>query len=173
MENSTDFKELETIYEQNKDFLFSKFLYLTGSSDEAYDLIQAVFLKLIPYFRQGKIKSVNKSFLYKVGYNIFSEDFNKRKNRNSRDIQYFMIRNGENREEPETDNILEIVNSEIENLDVSERMKISLRMRLYAENSLQEIAEASGVSVRTVIRDLNAGLERLKEKLKKKGIGHV
>ena len=76
---SVNHKKIEVLYHENKDFLFHKFLRFTQDPDQAYDLIQSVFLRIIDYSQRREFSTINKSFLVKVGYNIFVSEYHKNK----------------------------------------------------------------------------------------------
>lgn len=167
-----NFKEIEDLYNQNKDFLFRKFLFLTRNSDQAYDLIQSVFLKILEYSQKREFSSINRSFLIKVGYNIFLTEYNKSKKDLKRDLNFTENNRKEMDQTIETDyeNFSKKVINVIDELKVSNRVKISLRLRLLGEEDIKTISEVNQVSYRTTLRDLKNGFPLLKEKLQKKRI---
>jgi DNA-directed RNA polymerase specialized sigma24 family protein len=167
-----NFKEIEDLYNQNKDFLFRKFLFLTRNSDQAYDLIQSVFLKILEYSQKREFSSINRSFLIKVGYNIFLTEYNKSKKDLKRDLNFTENNRKEMDQTIETDyeNFSRKVINVIDELKVSNRVKISLRLRLLGEEDIKTISEVNQVSYRTTLRDLKNGFPLLKEKLQKKRI---
>ena len=167
-----NFKEIEDLYNQNKDFLFRKFLFLTRNSDQAYDLIQSVFLKILEYSQKREFSSINRSFLIKVGYNIFLTEYNKSKKDLKRDLNFTENNRKEMDQTIETDyeNFSRKVINVIDELKVSNRVKISLRLGLLGEEDIKTISEVNQVSYRTTLRDLKNGFPLLKEKLQKKRI---
>ncbi len=163
-------KKIEALYHENKDFLFHKFLRFTQDPDQAYDLVQSVFLRLIDYSQRREFSTINKSFLVKVGYNIFVSEYHKKNKDAKRDISYSLSVEPEDDKTPEAEysDLSDLVNHSIDNLRVSERIKIALRMRLFGEEGIDSISELNQVSNRTTIRDLKQGLALLKEALQDK-----
>jgi DNA-directed RNA polymerase specialized sigma24 family protein len=145
---------------------------LTRNSDQAYDLIQSVFLKILEYSQKREFSSINRSFLIKVGYNIFLTEYNKSKKDLKRDLNFTENNRKEMDQTIETDyeNFSRKVINVIDELKVSNRVKISLRLRLLGEEDIKTISEVNQVSYRTTLRDLKNGFPLLKEKLQKKRI---
>ncbi len=163
-------KKIEVLYHENKDFLFHKFLRFTQDPDQAYDLIQSVFLRIIDYSQRREFSTINKSFLVKVGYNIFVSEYHKNKKDSKRDIDFSLLNEPEDDKtlDAENSDLSELVNQSIDNLPVSKRIKVALRMRLFEEEGIDSISEMNQVSNRTTIRDLKRGLALLKEALQDK-----
>lgn len=163
-------KKIETLYHENKEFLFRKFLSFTQDPDQAYDLVQSVFLRIIDYSQRREFLNINKSFLVKVGFNIFITEYNKNKRDSKREIDYTLV--NEPVEEPsvkeDNTDLSKLVSKCIDGLTVSERTKTALRMRLFGEEGINSISELNQVSNRTTIRDLKRGLALLKVALNDK-----
>lgn len=170
-----NYKDVERLYEENKDYLFRFFVKVTQNEDLAYDIVQAVFLNLLRYVKERDVTSIQKGFLIQSGYNYFFNELEKKKSQENREIRYHETQNFQEFNvqsswaQGESD-LFSVVREEILALDVSERMKQSLILRLFSEEKVKEIAQLTGVSYRTALRDLEQGLGLLKEALVRKGI---
>ena len=168
-----DYTFFEKLYNDNKEYLFKKFFYLTKDEDKAYDLVQSVFFRIIKYSNYRSIEIRNKSFLLKTGYNIYFSEFKKSKKDFSREIRYSLGMPSEVEIEKESlDNfqIFSKIREVIDSLETTDRIKKALLLRYFGENDLQTISYMNNVSKRTTIRDLKKGVKLLKQEINTRGI---
>jgi RNA polymerase sigma factor (sigma-70 family) len=171
---SLELKDIEKLYQENKDYLFRFFMRATQNEDVAYDIVQSIFLNLVRYVQEKKIGSIQRSYLIQMGYNYYFNELEKRKRQENRELRYFdqNIQNFDVQSEIEEDNtdLFSLVQGVIVALEISDRMKQALFMRLFSEEKIGDIARVLGVSYRTSLRDLETGMKLLKEALIQKGI---
>lgn len=167
-------EEIKALYEKHKDYLFRYFLKLTSEEDFAYDIVQNIFLNLLKDAQTKQRATLHLSFLVQIGYNIFLNEI-KKKQKTYEIEKKFYIQNFENSfveySISQDEKLLyNVIQQEILNLNVLERVKQALMMRLFHEEKIERIAQVLGVSKRTVLRDLEFGLRELKKVLLEKGI---
>ncbi|MEM4270543.1 MAG: RNA polymerase sigma factor [Candidatus Pacearchaeota archaeon] len=167
-------EEIKALYEKHKDYLFRYFLKLTGEEDSAYDIVQNIFLNLLKDAQTKQRTTFHLSFLVQIGYNIFLNEIKKKQKTYEREKKFY-VQNFENSSVEYTipqdqKHLFNTIQQEILNLNVLERVKKTLMMRLFQEEKIERIAQVLGVSKRTVLRDLEFGLRELKKVLLEKGI---
>ncbi|MEM7183140.1 MAG: RNA polymerase sigma factor [Spirochaetota bacterium] len=155
-------RKLESIYHEYKDYLWRLFFRLTGDADDAYDLVQAVFLKLMQT-ESIVWERLNKSYLYRIGYNLFIDEYRKKIKHSEKLEEYIASKQEETYSEESFK--YEIIKQKIEKIQLKERTRTILKMRLFGGLTPGRISILLGVSKRTVFRELNLGVELLKESI--------
>ncbi len=143
---------------------------LTGSSETSEDLLHDCFVNLIKYSKNHKIETKNiRAFLYKTAHNLSVNYLKRRAN-----IEFSPIETSGNFSTKDN------VTSEIEHQELNDKITQLLSgldsvsrsifiMRKEHGMSIQEIAENTGKSERTVSRHLRKVINHLENGLKKSG----
>ena len=138
---------------------------LTGSSDDALDVVQDTFVKVYRDIESWNERSAFYSWLYRVATNLAIDRLRRRK----KDRE---LANGAARERPaEQDNVAELVDAratehELERLSkavagLPEGQRAVVTLRHYEGLSLKEIADLRGVALGTVKSTLHQAFRSL------------
>ncbi len=165
--------DLEKIYFQYKDSLI-KFIYtLTKNLEDTEDILHETFSKLVLLNSKDKIDGRNiKSFIFKIAYNLFIDLYRKNKKSITLVENYIEIKI---KNEAETNNQIDpylfkkIVIHNIENLEVKDRVKDVLKLKLQLHLDIEEISDIIQTSKRTIYRDFELGISELRKKILNSG----
>lgn len=166
-------EEIKALYEKHREFLFRYFLKLTQDEDFAYDIVQTIFLNLLRDSQEKRRTSIHLNFLIQIGYNAFLNEVKKKHREFDKEKQFYFQsfeKNFVKYNLTQEEDLFTTIKKEILLLNLQERTKKSLLMRLFHEEKIEKIAQVLGVSKRTAIRDLKLGLRELKKVLMEKGI---
>jgi RNA polymerase sigma-70 factor (ECF subfamily) len=164
-------KSLEILIYKHKskiyNFIFSKVL----DRDNAEDIFQETFIKVIKTLKNGAYKEEGKflSWVMRISHNLII-DFFRKSNRipkfeaSNDDYDIFQFIKDSS---PNAENIL--INEQIVNdlqkliLELPEDQKEVLNMRLYRDMSFKEIAEITGVSINTALGRMRYAIINLRK----------
>ncbi len=163
--------DLEKTYFLYRDSLM-KFLYsLTRNATEAEDIVQEAFSKLVSLNANERVDTRNvKSFLFRIAYNLYVDNYRKESRIQNLDVlESQWIEKDEQRKTIDALKFKQILIHSMQTLNVSERVKDVLRLRIFMQMDFSEISEIMKTSDRTSYRDFQLGLKSLSNSLLKSG----
>ncbi|HPF07644.1 MAG TPA: RNA polymerase sigma factor [Spirochaetota bacterium] len=160
--------EIETAYDLYSKEIFTYILRSVHDQDEAEDILQDVFIKLINYSVKSSVHSGNiRALLYSIARSVCIDSARKRSRAkiDTTDITMLPDRNRDN-DMDSSDEIIDIINSIIDTLGEPEKSII-----LFRKNGLtySEIAPIMKISERTLKRKVKSVIEYIRKKLRDKG----
>lgn len=161
-------REIEEAYDSYSKEIFAYIIRSVHNHDEAEDILQDVFVKLINYSVKSSVHSDNiRALLYTIARSVCI-DAARKSAKNSGDSMDLNILpdNRPAEEDDSTSELLDLINSEIEILGEPEKSIILLR-----KNGLtyQEISQVMKISERTLKRKVKRVITYIRKKLKDEG----
>ncbi len=157
--------DFEKFYVETKNGFFAYLIKLTGNSEDASDILQESYVKILEKYADSYMKAL----LYKIGYNLFIDGKRKTKHNTDSSEQLDYISSKDNTQESFL--IKERYNavmSMMEKLTENERNIISLATS--GELSYKEIGEITGLSEENVKVKVHRTRKKLKEMMKEEGL---
>lgn len=160
--------DIERAYDLYSKEIFTYILRSVHNRDEAEDILQDVFIKLINYSVKSSVHSGNiRALLYSIARSVCIDSARKRSRDRieTTDITVLPDRNSDNTEDT-SDEVIDIINSIIDTLAEPEKSII-----LFRKNGLtySEIAPIIKISERTLKRKVKNVIEYIRKKLREKG----
>ncbi len=165
-------KAFDFLLEHNKSKLFSYIYYVVHDEDQANDLFQDTFIKIITKLRNGMYIPTGKfrSWCLRIAHNVIMDNFRNVKNNNivepTEDNDLTNIRNS-NVEEMNIEcmsinsQILEDAKNIMNNLPTKQREVVY--MRFFQKMSFKEISEATNVSINTALGRMRYALLNMRK----------
>ena len=164
-------KSLESLIYKHKSKIYNFIFSKVFDRDNAEDIFQETFIKVIKTLKNGTYKEEGKflSWVMRISHNLII-DFFRKSNRipkfeaSSEDYDIFQFIKDSS---PNAENIL--INRQIVNdlqkliLGLPEDQKEVLNMRLYRDMSFKEIAEYTGVSINTALGRMRYAILNLRK----------
>lgn len=154
-------EEAESIFRENKDYIYKAALFLTKSRELADDITQEVFIKAIVYYHTYDHTKAIRPWLYKIMLNRVHTVMRKQtynlplemiwNHSTSENIEDFILRDEANRE-------LWISISKL-----SLKIREVLYMHYYLDMKLEDIAEILEIPIGTCKSRLHTGITRLRK----------
>lgn len=163
-------EEVEGVYQKYKQDLWKFLLSLCRDSDEAADLFQGVFLKIVEKSKTGYIqRSTLRSFLFTLTYNHFIDSRRTRRwEQPGGDALTVAV---PDRGIDESERILTVIYEVLENnKDLPGRSRDVLRLRFLAGMNITDITRVMRISRPTVYSDLAAALGVLRGEFEARGL---
>ncbi len=166
------YNDLERIYHEVKVDLLRYLALRCGQVDAAEDLLQAVFIKLIPVLRAGRLDAeAVRPYLFRMARNEMMDWFRRKSVE-----QKFFESVGTLRTDPDPvaegqdARIAEVVDSVLGGDALTDRQKELLQMRLIGRMAMEDVAAALEIGRSTAYRELEVGLGRLQQALTEAGL---
>ncbi len=160
--------EIERAYDLYSKEIFTYILRSVHNRDEAEDILQDVFIKLINYSVKSSVHSSNiRALLYSITRTVCIDSARKRSRTKIETTDITMLPDrSRDIEEGTSDEIIGIINSIVDTLGEPERSII-----LFRRNGLtySEIATIMKISERTLKRKVKSVIEYIRKKLREKG----
>ncbi len=165
-------KAFDLLLEHNKSKLFSYIYYVVHDEDQANDLFQDTFIKIITKLRNGMYTPTGKfhSWCLRIAHNVIMDYFRTAKNNTivepTEDNDLTNIRNS-NIEEMNIERmfissqILEDAKNIMNNLPASQREVVY--MRYFQQMSFKEISDATNVSINTALGRMRYALLNMRK----------
>lgn len=165
-------KAFDLLLEHNKSKLFSYIYYVVHDEDQANDLFQDTFIKIITKLRNGMYTPTGKfhSWCLRIAHNVIMDNFRTCQKNNiiepTEDNNLSNIRNS-NVEEMNIERmfinsqILEDAKNIMNNLPASQREVVY--MRFFQQMSFKEISEATNVSINTALGRMRYALLNMRK----------
>ena len=164
-------KSLESLIYKHKSKIYNFIFSKVFDRDNAEDIFQETFIKVIKTLKNGTYKEEGKflSWVMRISHNLII-DFFRKSNRipkfeaSSEDYDIFQFIKDSS---PNAENIL--IKQQIVNdlqkliLELPEDQKEVLDMRLYKDMSFKEIAESTGVSINTALGRMRYAILNLRK----------
>jgi RNA polymerase sigma-70 factor (ECF subfamily) len=164
-------KSLESLIYKHKSKIYNFIFSKVFDRDNAEDIFQETFIKVIKTLKNGTYKEEGKflSWVMRISHNLII-DFFRKSNRipkfesSSEDYDIFHFIKDSS---PNAENIL--INQQIVNdlqkliLELPEDQKEVLNMRLYKDMSFKEISESTGVSINTALGRMRYAILNLRK----------
>ncbi len=157
--------DFEKFYTETKNGFFAYLLKLTGNSEDASDILQESYAKMLERYSTSPVKAL----LYRIGYNLFIDSKRKAKHISDSNEQLNYLGSKENTQEKFLiQERYSAVMNMMKKLTESERNLISLVTT--GELSYREIGEITGLSEENVKVKVHRIRKKLKEMMKKEGL---
>lgn len=171
-----DDKAFNVLFSRYSSRIYTAIYLFVNDSDEANDIFQETFIKIIDTIRKGKYNEEGKfvQWALRIANNLCIDHF--RKNKRSKIIKtnddfdiFDTIPASENQESAIIkEQTYKAVRRVIEELPVEQKEVLMLRM--YAELSFKEIAQLTGVSINTALGRMRYALINLKKTVEEKAL---
>jgi len=165
-----------TLVERFEKPSYNFFLRLTGSSEDAEDLTQELFVALFRTARKYRSEAPFKSYFYRIASNMAASHMRKRKIRAASSIDAMMeggfdVASQRHEDDPEASYHSREIRRRYEAAlaDLPREWRIAIELRVARELSYEEIAGAMGKSVAAVESILYRARERLAEEMGRQG----
>jgi len=161
---------LTSVYNKHKKELYIYLYRLTGSRESAEDILHDCFVNIIRYSEKKQVhEETLRALLYKTAHNLAVNHLKKKAR--SGEIMDEGMPSSDRNDNPLEGIIAEELTKKISELinGLDEETRSMFTMRKESGMSLEEIAQNTGKSERTVRRKLTAALQYLEENLKKAG----
>lgn len=172
-------RAFDELLSRNQSKLFSYILFVVRDEDNANDLFQETFVKVITKLHQGRYVDSGKfgAWIMRIAHNVIMDWYREQRSRN-------LI-------EPTDENDLsnlsgnEILDSNVENRYVNDQIMVDVKnmmnmlpptqrevvfMRFYQDLSFKEIAETTGVSINTSLGRMRYAILNLRRMSKEHNI---
>ena len=171
-----DDKAFNVLFNRYRSRIYTAIYLFVNDNDEANDIFQETFIKIIDTIRKGKYNEEGKfvQWALRIANNLCIDHF--RKNKRSKIIKtnddfdiFDTIPASENQESAIIkEQTYKAVRKVIEVLPVEQKEVLMLRM--YAELSFKEIAQLTGVSINTALGRMRYALINLKKTVEEKAL---
>lgn len=171
-----DDKAFNVLFSRYSSRIYTAIYLFVNDTDEANDIFQETFIKIIDTIRKGKYNEEGKfvQWALRIANNLCIDHF--RKNKRSKIIKtnddfdiFDTIPASENQESAIIkEQTYKAVRRVIEELPVEQKEVLMLRM--YAELSFKEIAQLTGVSINTALGRMRYALINLKKTVEEKAL---
>jgi len=171
-----DDKAFNVLFSRYSSRIYTAIYLFVNDTDEANDIFQETFIKIIDTIRKGKYNEEGKfvQWALRIANNLCIDHF--RKNKRSKIIKtnddfdiFDTIPASENQESAIIkEQTYKAVRRVIEELPVEQKEVLMLRM--YAELSFKEIAQLTGVSINTALGRMRYALINLKKAVEEKAL---
>ena len=167
---SGDEKAFETLLERHKDKIYTSIYLFVKDHDQANDIFQEVFIKIIDTLRKGKYNHEGKflQWAMRIAYNMCVDQFRRGKRRTkvspteTFDIFDVLETNEENMEGAMIRNQTHSrIRQLVDELPPEQREVVILRH--YADMSFKEIAELTQVSINTALGRMRYALINIRK----------
>lgn len=146
--------------ESQKQRLFKYACYRVGNQQDAEDILQNVYLKLLESTEKRKHPDNLRSYIFRSVVNACSDHLKRDTSSKTFPFETFeIIEEPSNFEEEAV-----IINNLVENMP--EYLRDYVRLKIYAEMTFEEVADTMEVSSTTAKRRFYEGLEYLRDKFK-------
>ena len=168
----------ELLLERHQNKVFSYILMLVKDRQLADDIFQDTFLKIIRTIKAGAYKEEGKfiQFAMRIAHNLVIDHFRKSKRlpmTDSVNSDYDLIENVKYVDASVEDKIVteQVYNDLRKMIDLlPEEQKEVLTMRMYADMSFKDIADATNVSINTALGRMRYALINLRKMAKEKNL---
>lgn len=162
--------EVEQVYQKYKNDLWRFLVSLCRNSDEAADLFQGVFLKVVEKARDGYIQRATlRSFLFTLTYNHFIDSRRTRRWEQAGGDMLAATASSDQHAD-ESARIAAVLLAALQDPQLPERTREILRLRYLCELTITDITRTLQVSRPTVYADLNHALAYLRREFEKLGL---
>jgi RNA polymerase sigma factor (sigma-70 family) len=170
-----DESKMETLISRHQRKIFTSIMLLVRDREQAEDIFQETFIKVIHTLRSGNYQEEGKflPWVIRIAHNMVIDHFRKQKRMPlSRDTEDYSIMDSiqltdDNIEDKlVNDQIHELVRKLIDHLPDDQREVVILRH--YADMSFKDIAEQTGVSINTSLGRMRYALINLRKLIKEK-----
>lgn len=163
--------DVEDVYQKYKQDLWRFLLSLCKDKDEAADLFQGVFLKLVEKMKGGYTiqRETLRSFLFTLTYNHFLDS--RRTRKWERPAGDTLTVAEPDRGVDESERIVRVIDEVLQSeSELTERSRHVLRLRFLSGMNITDITRVVGISRPTVYSDLTAALAVLRRELEARGL---
>ena len=168
--------DFELLVERHQNKVFSYILMLVKDRQLADDIFQDTFLKIIRTIKAGAYKEEGKfiQFAMRIAHNLVIDHFRKANrlpmvDQVNKDNDYDLLNNAKLSDSSIEDSMVtEQVYSDLRKMIelLPEEQKEVLNMRMYADMSFKEIADATNVSINTALGRMRYALINLRKMVK-------
>lgn len=168
-----DAKAFEMLFNRHQSRLYTAICFIVKDRDEAEDILQDVFIRVVNTIRDGKYKEEGK-FIHWIGrmaHNLAIDRYRQNQNHPKillQDDKTILDTLRFSEESAEAKQTTMDTHSHLRELirTLPEEQRRVLIMRLYLKMSFQEIASRTGVSINTALGRMRYALIHLKKKMK-------
>lgn len=166
-----DVRDIEALYQAHKSEVLRYLTSLTHDLDDAHDLFQAVFMRLIKQVEAGKVRGdTARAYIFRMAHNLFVDSY-RRKQSETRAIEHHA------EQSPAYDElksprlgIQEAFLDLAESGELTERQTEVLRLRFLAMEEVEQIATTMGIGAHTVYREIRTILSAAHSRFKDLGL---
>lgn len=162
-------KAFDKLLNRYKDPLFGFLFHLTGNKQDAEDLFQETFIRIIHNINSYSHQNKFKSWIFKIAHNCFREKVRKKKNDTIENRQLWEERcsHFDSKNLPDTcieqEEFMHYYKKSLGTL--SNDLKTVFLMRVQSELSFKEIADILGCSINTALGRMHYALMQLRKEI--------
>ena len=162
-------KAFDKLLNRYKDPLFGFLFHLTGNKQDAEDLFQETFIRIIHTINSYSHQNKFKSWIFKIAHNCFREKVRKKKNDTIENRQLWEERYShfDSKNLPDTcieqEEFMHYYKKSL--VTLSNDLKTVFLMRVQSELSFKEIADILGCSINTALGRMHYALMQLRKEI--------
>jgi RNA polymerase sigma factor (sigma-70 family) len=154
--------EASVLFDRYNKRIFNFLATLTNDRDEAEDLAQNVFLRMIKYRNSFKDDSRFQPWIYQIARNVFSDFYNSQKNRvNNIDVEKLSDRIPESEESKSMQEKEELLHECLARLSEDERQLLILTR--FQHMKYEEVAQVMETTVANIKVKVHRAIGKLRE----------
>ena len=159
MKNEKRYKRLETVIEQNQDYLFRFAYFRIGNREEAEDILQDVFLKLFEHDFEIENDESMRMYLYRMVYNGCN-DWHRHMRQDTIPLEQVQIADDEDEQalQEEYQRIWKMLNC------LPQEQADVITMHLTDGLTFVEIAKVTGTPETTIKSRFKSGIDKLRKR---------
>ncbi|MCE9600461.1 MAG: sigma-70 family RNA polymerase sigma factor [Spirochaetia bacterium] len=152
-----DVRDLESLYQAHKAEVLRYLTSLTHDLDDAHDLFQAVFMRLIKHVEAGKVRSETaRAYIFRMAHNLFVDAYRRRKSENRAFEHHAEVAPAFSELESPRIDIQEAFLALAESGELTDRQADVLRLRFLSMQEVEDIARTLDMGTHTVYREIRA-----------------
>ena len=167
-----DIEEVKRVFQEHKNELWRYLCSMSGNPDDADDLLQTVFEKLLKLLEKGAYRGGDlRALIYRMANNTYIDKDRRRKSERRFLDGYADLYDDRMRKvEDKSEKIREVLEAALASPRLSQKKKLILRMRLFEGHSVEIIAQEVDLSQPTVYREIKGAFLVLKEMFEEAGL---
>ena len=168
------YSEVRSVYNELKTDLWKFILSLVGEHDAAGDIMQDTVLRMIQLEREGRLRDDTDSvrgLFFRVAMNVYRDSYRKNRREDNFIEKFGKDFPGNTSDTPDQSAlILKLFQSILNGDELTQQQKTIINMRLVMQKKVADIAETLDLSIHTVYRSLNKGLDIMRGIFEKRGV---
>ena len=163
--------DLEPLYQTHKEEVLRYLASLTHDLDEAHDLFQAVFMRLISQVEEGKVRAETaRAYIFRIAHNLFVDTYRRRQSEVKAFERHAEISPAYDELKPVRMGIQDAFLDLAESGELTARQQDVLRLRFLAMREVEDIARHLDIGNHTVYREIRAIVTAAQNRFKSLGL---